>query len=600
MNEQTTGTLNRAWSGRWGRFVRASPLLAVLLVLMACLLVPIGLGVYMSFRSAPIGAPGSFTLHNFGLLIHDAQARSLLGNTLILTVAAASGATFLGALFAWALTGTNVPLARWLMFLPMAPLVLPGLLKCTAWIDLYAPQSGLMNIELERAFHFSHPLFNIYTMGGMIVILALSGTPIAYLILLSPFGNLGRSLEEASRIAGASRLQTLRRVTLPTVMPALLSAFALSAILVATSFETPILIGLPGNVLTYISAIFHATKGGLSPDYNMAAAYSTVYLVLTTGLLAWYIRATRAEKRFAVVSGRDYVRQRVNIGRWRWVLFAIVLLYFFLSFLQLVLGTLLVSLIPFYTATQGNPIKNFTLMWYREAYHDPQIVQAATTSILLGLIASVLTTAAATLVALASLKSKFRFRRVFEIVATLPIALPSFVFGTFLLIAVLFLPGLVTIYNTRWPVIIAYVVVSLPLAVRVMTGAVIQLNNEFNEASSVAGANRTQTARKVTLPLLRTSLVDSGAVVFSHCFRELGAVVLLVGPNTVLLPALIFSRWDSGQIGVVATLNLLSLLISGAFIGSSMLFLRSRGKRSLERSSRRSLPKVPRAVTVEE
>jgi iron(III) transport system permease protein len=586
MTNGATGILGRAWSGRLGGFVRASPLLAVLLAIMACLLVPIGLGVYMSFRSAPLGRDGSFTLANFGHLLHDPQARHLIVNTVLLTVGAAGGATALGALLAWALTNTNVPKARWLMLLPMAPMVLPGLLKCTAWIDLYAPRSGLVNLELERIFGVSHPVFNIYGMWGMIIILALSGTPIAYLIMLSPFGNLGRSFEEASRVSGATRLQTLRRITLPSVTPAILSAFALCSILVATSFETPILIGLPGGVLTYISAIYHQTTGGVVPNYNLAAAYASVYLLMTTALLAWYVRATRAEKRFAVVSGRDYVRQRANVGAWRWVLFAIVLLYFFLAFFQLVLGTLLVSLIPFYTATQGNPIKHFTLQWYRAVIHEPAIVRAATTSIMLSLVAAVATTLAALLVALASLKSRLPFRRTFEIVATLPVALPSFVFSTLLLLTVLFAPGLQSLYNTRWPLIVAFVVVSLPLAVRIMSGSVIQLHDEFAEASSVAGANRGQTGLRVTLPLLRTALVDCGSAVFSHSFKELGAIVLLIGPGTLMLPTVIFSRWDAGDIGIVAALNLLSLAIAGVFIGVTMLFLRRQKRRRPESPAR--------------
>src|SRR5262249_44898353 len=281
----------------------------------------------------------------------------------------------------------------------------------------------LVNIEAERYLHISHP-FNIYSMGGMIIILMLSGTPIAYLIMLSPFGNLGRSLEEASLICGANRFQTFRRVTLPPVTPALLSAFAICTILVATSFETPILIGLPGGVLTYISAIYHQTTGGVIPNYNLASAYAAVYLLMTGALLFWYVRATRKEKRFAVVAGRDYVRQRANLGRWRWALFALVLVYFWFAFLQLVLGTVLVSIIPFYTATQGSPFKNFTLMWWRAVFDNHDVGRAVVTSIVLALIAAVFTTLAATLIAVASFKSKLRFRRAFEIVATLPVALP--------------------------------------------------------------------------------------------------------------------------------------------------------------------------------
>jgi iron(III) transport system permease protein len=580
----------RLWSGRLGGLVRASPMFAILAALMACLLVPVGIGVYMSFRTKPFGqAGGEWTLHNYGRLIHDTDAWSLLGNTLILTICAAGGATIIGATLAWIITNTNVPGAKYLIVLPMAPMLLPGLLKCTAWIDLYAPQGGLVNLEFVDWFGFDryHPPFDIFTMKGMIVILALSGAPIAYLIMLTPFGNLGRSYDEASRVSGAGRIQTLFRIILPSVRPALLSAFALCAILVATSFETPILIGLPGGVRTYISAIYSKMSGGVVPEYNLTAAYASVYLVLTGLLLFFYVRATRSEKRFAVVTGRDYVRQRIDVGRWRWLLLAVVLLYFFLAFFQLVLGTLLVSLIPYYTATQGNPLKHWTLDWWRAVLNQQDLMQAVTTSIYLAGIGAIVTTFAATMIALASFKSKLRFRRLFEVMATLPVALPSFVFSTLLLLTVLFVPGLLRFYNTRWPLIVAFAIISLPLAVRVMSGTVIQLNNEFSEASSISGASKAQTNTHVTLPLLRSAIVDCASAVFSHNFKELGAIILLVGPNTLMLPTLIFEHWETGDFGTVAALNMFSLVISGLFIGAAMLFLRSQRRRGTPRASRR-------------
>jgi iron(III) transport system permease protein len=580
----------RLWSGRVGGWVRASPMFVVLIALMACLLVPVGIGVYMSFRTKPLGqSGGAWTLHNYGQLIHDTAAWTLLGNTLILTVCAGLLATIIGATLAFILTNTNVPGARYLILLPMAPMLIPGLLKCTAWIDLYAPQGGLVNLELVNWFGLDryHPPFNIFTMTGMVIVLALSGAPIAYLIMLTPFGNLGRSYEEASRVSGAGRAQTLFRVILPSVTPALLSAFALCSILVATSFETPILIGLPGNVRTYISSIYSKMAGGGIPDYNATAAYASVYLILTGLLLLFYVRATRSEKRYAVVTGRDYVRQRIDVGKWRWALFAIVLIYFFFAFLQLVLGTLVVSLIPYYTATQGNPLKHWTLQWWRTVFNQHDLLEACTTSIYLAGIGALVTTFAATMIALASFKSKFRFRRLLEVMATMPVALPSFVFSVLLLFTVLFVPGLLPFYNTRWPLIVAFGIVSLPLAVRVMSGTVIQLNGEFSEASSVSGANKTQTNVRVTLPLLRSAIVDCLSAVFSHNFKELGAILLLIGPNTIMLPTRIFEHWETGDFGTVAALNMLSLAISALFIGVAMLFLRSQRRRGTPRTSRR-------------
>src|SRR5262249_39818973 len=114
-----------------------------------------------------------------------------------------------------------------------------------------------------------------------------------------------------------------------------------------------------------------------------------------------------------------------------------------------------------------------------------------------------------------------------------------------------------------------------------------QLNGEFSEASSISGANKAQTNAHVTLPLLRSAIVDCLSAVFSHNFKELGAIILLIGPGTLMLPTLIFEHWETGDFGTPAALDMLSLLISGAFIGATMLFLRSQKRRGTARASRR-------------
>jgi len=528
------------------------------------------MGLFVSLWSSELGLPGQLTLHNYILAIQDPRAPALLANTAVFTVGAAAGATALGIVLAWSTTSTDMPLARFLFVLPAAPVLLPGLLKETAWIELYSPRSGLVNFGLERAFHLPGPLFNIYSMLGMIAIMALTLTPVTYFVLVSPIAALGRSLEEASRIAGAGRFQTLVRIVVPAVGPAIFSALALSALLAATTFETPILIGLPGNVLTYISVVYQSLSGSSIPNYNLAAADTTVYLITGVGLLAWYLRATRSERRFAVVTGRDYVRARARIGRWRWVLLAINLIYFLLAFLQLVGVTALVSLVQFYTVSSGNPFQNFTLDNYRVIFTTPDILKAASTSLLLAAEVSVLTTCAATLIAVIALKSRLRFRRLLEVAGTLPLAVPPFVFSIYLLMSVLFIPGLVHTYATPIPLVVADVVVFLPFAIRILSGAVIQLHDEFTETARVCGSGVARSVFTV-LPLLSTALLSSAVLVFAFSFRELGAVVLLIGPNTSLLPPLIFSLWGTGEIGSVAVLNILSFGISAAVLGASTL-----------------------------
>jgi iron(III) transport system permease protein len=561
------------------------------IAITACILVPIGMGLYMAFRTVPIGeVGGAFTLDNLKRAAADPTAARLIGNTVLLTVCAAGLGTLLGITMAWIVTSVDVPMRKVLYALPLAPALIPGLMKDTAWINLYGPRSGLVNIELQRYAGFSGPIFNIYSMTGMILILMLSVAPISYLVMVPAFTATGRSLNEASQIVGASRLQTFFRVTLPAVRPAIISGVALSAILVAAAFETPILIGLPAGRLTYIAAIYRSLEGGILPDYNLAAAQALVYLVLTIGLLIWYLTATRKERRFALVMGRDYGLRRLKVGAWRWVLWAFVVGYFLVAFVQPLAGTVIVSFLPFYTATSGNPLQHWTLSNYTLIFHTSQVGAALRTSLLLSIVVAILATLVAVALAWVSLKTKLRGRRVFEFIGTLPVGVPPLVYATFLLMSVLFIPGVVHAYNSIYPLIVADVVVLLPFSIRIISGAVLQLHDDLIEAPRVLGSGIARSVRTIILPLLRVSLLSSAVLIFALSFRELGAVVFLTGPNTVLLPTLIFQQWETGQqLGPVAALNILSVVVSaGALLLGRLLLLRV--------GRRRRIPTPPAAV----
>ncbi|WP_460846042.1 ABC transporter permease [Phytohabitans suffuscus] len=537
------------------------PLTTLVALILACVVLPIGVTLAMSVLSGTFGSGASLTFDNYRQALTDANALPLLRNTVILTVCSAVLATMMGLVLAWIVTSTDVPFVRVLYWLPVTPILLPVLMKDTGWIMLYSPRTGLVNIWLQDLLGLSQPLFDIYSMTGMIIILAMGITPVVYLILVPAMSSLSRSLEEASRVTGAGWATTLWRVVLPAVRPAILSSAALAALLVATAFETPILVGLPGGVRTYISAIYNSMSGQSIPDYNLASAQSAVYLLISAVLLTAYLRATRSEQRFAVVGGRGYSQGvRTRVGAWRWVLALVVIGYFLVGFVQLLLASSAVSLVPYYTVTDGNPLRTLTLDGYR-AELNSSLWAAVSSSLVLASAVAVLTTGAALLLSFVAFKTRLRLRRAVEAIATVPVALPPVVFSVSLLITVLFVPGLVVAYGTDVPLVIASVIVFLPFAMRIIASATIQVGDELLEASRVSGARWLRSMVTVMVPLLGVAITNAAIFVFVQSFRELGAVVLLISPSQILLPVKIFSSWEEGEVTSVAVLNVLSAVI---------------------------------------
>ena len=554
------GSAGSAWLVRLGM-----GLLTALVV--ATILAPIVTVIYSSLWSAPfVQLPGQFTFANFAKTFSTPRNLDLAVNTVIYTVGSSLLAVFLGASLAWVVTRVRIPLARVLALLPIMPLFLPALLKDTSWIQLFSPTTGLVNLGLNHLFGWEKSLFNVFSMGGMIVNAGLSLAPVAYLMMLGPLGSMDRAFEEASLASGAGYWRTILTVIMPAMRPAIISAFALICVMAACSFETPIIIGLPGGVSTFMSAIYRSMSGGQSPNFALASAQAVVYLALTGVLLVWYVWATRREGKYALIANRGSSSDRMDVGRWRFVLIAYVLVYWFVAFAALVSMAILISLVPFYTVTGENPFRNFNLDNYRRVFADGA-GDAIRGSVSLAVAVAAGAVGCAVLLAMVSLRTRWRLRKIADVAGTIPIGIPPLVFSVALLITVLSIPGLRYLYNSWIPMVIASVVAFLPFALRIVSSGLIAVPRSMEEASASCGASPGRTLVLVTLPLIGKALIGAAILVFVYSLRELAAVALLVRPGTALIPTQIFQYLQTGQFNLANTLNVISIVVAGtAFV----------------------------------
>src|SRR5581483_11127195 len=119
--------------------------------------------------------------------------------------------------------------------------------------------------------------------------------------------NMDPAYEEAAVMASASTLQALRRISLPFLMPSVLSVATILMIVGMLAFDVPAIIGMAGNVQVMSSEIFRYMNPPLGiPAYGMSAALnSSLFALLLIGLL-FYLRMTRNAARFASISGKGY------------------------------------------------------------------------------------------------------------------------------------------------------------------------------------------------------------------------------------------------------------------------------------------------------
>jgi iron(III) transport system permease protein len=526
-----------------------------LVVLIGALGFPMFLLVTSAFN---VGDPEAFPARTFGFhnFVKLAGHLDWIRNTLIVAAGGtAIGITF-GTLLAWIVHRTTTPGRRWFDLLIAIPYPLGPLVGALAWSQLGAPRDGLINRLFTAITGIHEPLINIYTPLGIMFVEAIFEAPVAVLIIGAAMQRMDPTLEECSSIFGGGKIRTAWKITLPLMMPAILSAALFMFTSMIGSFAIPTMLGTSSRFYVSTNAMYVLLQG-YPPDYPLAAALGLV-LIAMTALAVWLMQRVLRGRSYAVISGKNYRPKPVNMGWLTWVLFAISAFYVLLA-LVLPMGVLIVA--SFQNSNQIDfDFASWTLTNYKYVMVDfPTTRQAIINSLLLGVGTGTIGVIFATFIAIATHRSRSDGRRLLEQVTMLPQAFPRLIFAVGFLWMILMLP--LKLYGTLWAVLLAYLIVFLPLAYRGMSGVVVQIDKALEEAARVSGAGAARVARTVTLPLLRPGLLATWALLFMVSVREISASLFLSGPNTQVLGPAIFSFWDSGGMPRVSALAVVQAAI---------------------------------------
>ena len=543
-------------SARW-----SSTTLWLLLCGVICawfVFVPLGALFYTAFTEDTGFGPGPWSLANFVEAYGHWSILKLFANSLIFAGGTAVVTFLLGGAVAFVVERTDAPGRELFHTLALVSFALPGLLIAMAWTLTLSPNIGWFNQLWKDFTGSSEPLLNIYTMPGMIWALSSHYFPLAYLLLGPALRMLDVRMEEAATMSGARNTQTLFRVTLPILRPAILSTVLLLFVRGIESFEVPRLIGNPARIHVFTTEVQRATSQS-TPEFGVASALSMSLLIICIIAVYFYRRATRNAEAFATITGKGYKPVPLNLGKWRWPVTIGMSLMFVLA-----LGLPLLTLVwqsffrnlatPFMV-----PTSPFTLSNYDFVLHYPIFLEAVHTSLLLGVMAATVTVLITFLTAWVVQRGGSRFGWVLDAVAFSPIAIPSVIVGASVLFAYLILP--IPVYNTIWILLIAYVTLYMPFGMRFATSGITQIHKELEEAAAVSGAGTLQMFWRVLLPLLAPVIMAAWLYIFVLAVRELSASVFLVGPGTHVLGTISLTMWEEGgSYGAVCALGVIQIL----------------------------------------
>jgi iron(III) transport system permease protein len=546
---------------------------AVLLLLAYLILFP---SVVLMLESVRDSA-GRWTLAWYVQVYSTAGNYQALVNSLILGAGSAAFATLLGTLLAWIVVRTDTPFRGLLEVAALVPFICPPFIGALAWTLLGSPNAGLLN-QWARKLLGIERLVNIYSLGGMVLVIGLYTAPFVLLIVGGALRSMDASMEEASMMAGAGQAATTALVTLPMVAPAILAGAFLAFVLALEQFGVPAVLGLPARIPVLTTKIW-TTISEYPPQYGQGAALCVVLLVLTVVGVVLQRQLLR-RRRFTTVTGKGARPRLVRLGGLRWLTLGLGLLYL-MAAMVLPMGTLILA--SFRSVwTQQIVWSQLTLNNYGYILLKyPLSRLAMTNSILLGVGGATLGILLAAIVSFLVLRARLPGHRTLEQVAMLPLAFPGTVLAYGMLRAWIQPP--LVLYGTMWILLAAYIGRYLPYGVQSTSSNLAQIHPELEESSLMSGASWLATFRCITIPLLRSGILAGWILLFVSFLRELSASVLLYTPKQVVLSVALFDLWASGDIGYLAALSVLMIVVAVAALGA-LRWLGADGPR-LERES---------------
>jgi iron(III) transport system permease protein len=569
------------WQGLRAASGAARVAFVVLAGLILCLVgAPLLTVLISSFQSTIDKTPFSqgvlFTLDNYRVLFSTPRMLELATNTFAFAIISILISMSLAVLFAWLVERTNMPGRNLSFILIIIPMVIPGMVTALAWALLLAPRTGILNEMLRGIFNLSAEVgpLNIYTFWGMCFLQGILQTPTVFLLLLPMFRSMDPSLEDASRVSGANFMSTMRRVTLPLVSPAMLAALLYIFISAIESFDVPLIIGVNAHVPVFTTQVYMYIypPGGKLPNYGMASTFGTVVITIAVLLMYLYIRATRRAEKFVTITGKGYRPAPLDLGRWRYMAFAVVIVYALIAVGFPFFILLWNSLVDFVQIPSIEAVSNLSLRWYKAAF------MGASKAISNTVILTVVSATAATLIAgVASwfiVRSRMPGRRILDVVTFMPHSIPGVIFGiAFIFLGLTVLPA--PLYGTIWILVIAMTAKSLAFPSRVMVAANLQIHKELEEMAMISGASWGRTLRRINLPLMIPAALNGWILVALLAAKELTICLMLFSPSNVVISTKIWAFWENGDVSEPCALSVLLIaMVTALFLAARPVIMK--------------------------
>ena len=525
------------------------------ILLLIIVVIPIFMIVYNAFFFE-----GKFSLDLFTSQMTDSKNLSAMWNTVQIAILTTIIGTIMGVFYAWLLGRSDIPAKGLMRALFNIPYMFPPFLGAMAWDLLLNGRSGYLNRWLRTTFGLSKMPFNINSIWGIVFVEVSYYFPFVFMQVVSALERMDPTLEESARIAGAKQSTVIWKITLPLMKPSMSAGALLILTTSLAHFGVPSILGYAQGIYTLptrIYAVIYNSTGSFE-GIRQGAALS-VMLVVVVAIALILQNKILSSGSYDIIKGKS---MRPTLIKLRGAKIPLLILAIFTLVLIVLVPLVMIFLISFIKA-YGLPLKfeNFTFAQYQKVFNMNGTVDSIKNSLILSISAGVISMFLGTLVAYVVQKIKPKGKEVLEVVSVLPYSIPGTVLSIGVILAWSGAIFGISLYNTLWIILVAYIARYLSFSMKTSSAALLQVHSSLEEAARVCGASHTESLSDITLPLIRPAMVSGFFLIVLPAMREVTTSILLYGPKTMTLGVKIYSLRDAGMIPPAAALASVAIVI---------------------------------------
>ncbi|MCK4804061.1 MAG: iron ABC transporter permease [Spirochaetes bacterium] len=517
---------------------------------------------------------GSPTFLNIADIMSKTTNLVALRHTLFVAVFVTILAVSAGVVLSWLVTRTNLYLRNFFKITLIIPYIIPPFISAFAWMQLLSPV-GYLNKIMMFLFHLEEAPVEIYGKFGIIVVSAIYTYPLVYIAITKAFERIDPSFEEAARIAGAGKLRVVRDITLPVMMPAVGGAAVIVFVTSTSMFGIPAILGIPKGYIVLTTKIFlYIGSYGTKYNFNLAAAMSMLLIIIgIIGLLMQNL-VTRKEK-FTVITGKASGFSIIDLGALRIPATIFIVLFILFIIAAPVAAVIITSLTK--AIGLAPKLSNFTLGNYKYIlFSVPVVWRAIRNSFFLALTVPTITVFLSVIFAYTARYTDMKGKRAIDYIVSAPYAIPGTVIGLSMILAWIKPVLGISLYNTIWLIMIAYIARFMIFPMRTVTASIKQVDNSLAEAAQISGASKKRAVLDIIVPLIKPGIFSGWFLVFMPALTELTLSILLYSAGRETIGVTVYNMT---QEGLVLETSALALLIIVVILALTLIVRKVSGKK---------------------